>query len=51
MEAKDALQEALRVLDTFASVDVTHFDLTYLDIDRREKRISQDSVRSHTSPK
>jgi len=37
MEQKDRLHEAFRMLDAFASVGVTHFDLTHLDIDG-EKR-------------
>ena len=41
------LDEALRMLDTFASVGATHFDLTHLGIDgetrgfRREQSVSQ----------
>jgi len=41
------LDEALRMLDTFASVGATHFDLTHIDIDgetrgfRREQSVTQ----------
>jgi len=31
------LDEALRMLDTFASVGATHFDLTHIDIDGEER--------------